>query len=136
MKNRMKLILATAALGAVVIAGCSSSTTGAAVETVAPAAAAEIITTESDEIVLDIRTLEEFDQGIIEGAINVDFYANDFAVQLDALDKDAHYVVYCNSGNRSGQANSTFEDLGFTNVTEIDGGITNWHAEGLPIVLP
>jgi phage shock protein E len=136
MKNRMKLIFATAALGAVVIAGCSSSTTGAAVETVAPAAAAEIITTESDEIVLDIRTLEEFDQGIIEGAINVDFYANDFAVQLDALDKDAHYVVYCNSGNRSGQANSTFEDLGFTNVTEIDGGITNWHAEGLPIVLP
>jgi rhodanese-related sulfurtransferase len=135
MKNRMKLLLATAALGAVVVAGCSSSTS-AAVETVAPVAAAEIITTESDEIVLDIRTPEEYDQGIIEGAINIDFYANDFAVQLDALDKDAHYVVYCNSGNRSGQANSTFEDLGFTNVTEIDGGITNWYAEGLPVVLP
>ena len=136
MKNRMKLLLATAALGAVVIAGCSSSTTSAAVDTVAPVTAAEIITTESDEIVLDIRTPEEYDQGIIEGAINIDFYADDFAVQLDALDKDAHYVVYCNSGNRSGQANSTFEDLGFTNVTEIDGGITNWYAEGLPVVLP
>jgi rhodanese-related sulfurtransferase len=135
MKNRMKLLLATAALGAVVVAGCSSSTS-ASVETVAPVTAAEIITTESDEIVLDIRTPEEYDQGIIEGAINIDFYDNDFAVQLDALDKDAHYVVYCNSGNRSGQANSTFDDLGFTNVTEIDGGITNWYAEGLPVVLP
>lgn len=135
MKNRMKLLLATAALGAIVIAGCSSST-GTAVDTVAPATAAEIITTESDEVVLDIRTPEEYDQGIIEGAINIDFYDNDFAVQLDALDKDAHYVVYCNSGNRSGQANSIFEDLGFTDVTEIDGGITNWHAEGLPVVLP
>jgi rhodanese-related sulfurtransferase len=135
MENRMKLLLATAALGAVVVAGCSSSTS-ASVETVAPVTAAEIITTESDEIVLDIRTPEEYDQGIIEGAINIDFYDNDFAVQLDALDKEAHYVVYCNSGNRSGQANSTFDDLGFTNVTEIDGGITNWYAEGLPVVLP
>ena len=136
MKNRMKLLIATAALGAVVIAGCSSSTTGAAVETVAPATAAEVITTETDEVVLDIRTPEEYNEGIIEGAINIDFYADDFAVQLDALDKDAHYVVYCRSGNRSGQANSTFEELGFTNVTEIDGGIANWHNEGLPVVLP
>ena len=131
----MKLLLATAALGAVVVAGCSSST-GTEVETVAPAAAAEVIATETDEVVLDIRTPEEYDQGIIEGAVNIDFYDDDFAVQLDTLDKDAHYVVYCNSGNRSGQANSIFEELGFTNVTEIDGGITNWYAEGLPVVLP
>jgi rhodanese-related sulfurtransferase len=135
MKKRMKLLLATAALGAVVIAGCSSST-AAPVETVAPAAAAEIITTESNEIVLDIRTPEEYNEGIIEGAINIDFYADDFAQQLDTLDKDAHYVVYCNSGNRSGQANSTFEELGFTDVTEIDGGITAWYSNGLPVVLP
>ena len=135
MKKRLKLLVAAAALGAVVLAGCSSST-GTAVETVAPTAAAEIIDTESDEVVLDIRTQEEFDDGIIEGAVNIDFYADDFASQLDTLDKDAHYVVYCNSGNRSGQANSIFEELGFSNVTEIEGGITNWHAEGLPVVLP
>ena len=131
----MKLLLATAALGAVVLAGCSSATS-AAVETVGPTAAAEIIETDTGEIVLDIRTPDEYDQGIIEGAINIDFYDDDFAVQLDALDKDAHYVVYCNSGNRSGQANSIFEDLGFTDVTEIAGGITAWYAEGLPVALP
>jgi rhodanese-related sulfurtransferase len=135
MNKRMKLLIATAALGAVVLAGCSSST-GTAVETVAPAAAAEIITTETSEIILDIRTPEEFNEGIIEGAINIDFYDDDFAQQLDTLDKDAHYVVYCRTGNRSGQANSTFEELGFTNVTEIDGGIANWYNEGLPVVLP
>jgi phage shock protein E len=135
MKNRMKLLLATAALGAVVVAGCSS-TTSTAVETVEPTAAADIIDTELGEVILDIRTHEEYNEGIIEGAINIDFYANDFAVQLDGLDKDAHYVVYCRSGNRSGQANSTFEELGFTNVTEIDGGIANWYSEDLPVVLP
>ena len=135
MKNRMKLLLATAALGAIVIAGCSSST-GTEVETVAPTEAADVIAAETDEVVLDIRTPEEYNEGIIEGAVNIDFYADDFAVQLDSLDKDAHYVVYCRSGNRSGQANSTFEELGFTNVTEIDGGIANWYNEGLPVVLP
>jgi rhodanese-related sulfurtransferase len=135
MNKRLKILLASAALGAVVLAGCSSSTS-AAVETVAPATAAELITTETDEVVLDIRTPEEYSEGIIEGAINIDFYADDFAQQLDTLDKDAHYVVYCRSGNRSGQANSTFEELGFTNVTEIDGGIANWYNEGLPVVLP
>ncbi|VAW05643.1 hypothetical protein MNBD_ACTINO01-789 [hydrothermal vent metagenome] len=134
MKNRLKLLVAALGVGAIVFAGCSSG--AAAVETVAPTAAAEIIVQETDEIVLDIRTPEEFSQGAIEGAINIDFYASDFADQLDALDKDAHYVVYCRSGNRSSQARSTFAKLGFTNVTEIDGGIANWYNSGLPIALP
>ena len=43
-------------------------------------------------------------------------------------------VVYCRSGNRSSQAMSTFEEFGFTNVTEIDGGIVEWLSSGLPMV--
>jgi len=124
MKNRLKLLVAALGVGAIILAGCSSGV--AAVETVAPTAAAEIIVQETDEIVLDIRTPEEFSQGVIEGAINIDFYASDFADQLDSLDKDAHYVV----------SRSTFAKLGFTNVTEIDGGIANWYNSGLPVVLP
>ena len=135
MNNRLKFVLATAALGAVVLAGCSSGA-GASVETVAPVAAAGIITNESNEIILDIRTPAEFEEGIIEGAINIDFYDDDFAVQLDSLDKDAAYVVYCRSGNRSGEARSTFEALGFSNVTEIQGGIASWYKEGLTVVHP
>ncbi len=134
MKSRLKLLVAALGVGAIVLAGCSSG--ASAVETVAPATAAEMIVQETDEVVLDIRTPEEFSQGVIEGAINIDFYASDFADRLDALDKDAHYVVYCRSGNRSGQARATFAKLGFTNVTEIQGGIANWYNSGLPLVLP
>jgi rhodanese-related sulfurtransferase len=134
MKSKTKALIAGLMLGAVVLAGCSSSS--AALETVSPDTAATVIAENSDEIILDIRTPEEFDQGIIEGAINIDFYEPTFSSDLDALDKDAHYVVYCRSGNRSGQAMSTFADLGFTNVTEIDGGIANWYEAGLPVVLP
>jgi rhodanese-related sulfurtransferase len=134
MNSRTRALIASVMLGAVVVAGCSSST--AAMETVSPDTAATIIAEDSNEVILDIRTPEEYDQGIIEGAINIDFYEPTFAADLDALDKDAHYVVYCRSDNRSGQAMSTFADLGFTNVTEIDGGIANWYEAGLPVVLP
>jgi phage shock protein E len=134
MKSMTKGLIAGLMLGAVVLAGCSSST--AELETVSPESAATIIADDSSEVIIDIRTPEEFDQGIIEGAVNIDFYETSFADDLDGLDKDAHYVVYCRSGNRSGQAMDTFADLGFTNVTEIDGGIANWYETGLPVVLP
>ena len=130
---RIFLLLLT--LGALLGAACSS-TDGATIETVDPETAAEVIQTEPDAVVLDIRTAEEYNDGIIEGAINIDFYATDFAEQLDTLDKDTHYVVYCRSDNRSGQAMDTFVDLGFTTVTEIDGGIVNWYQTGLPVVRP
>ena len=132
--RRTSLFLLLLTLGAVLVASCSSD--GATLETVEPVAAADVIVSEPDSVVLDIRTADEFAQGIIEGAVNIDFYAADFAQQLDALDKDTHYVVYCNSGNRSGEAMDTFADLGFTTVTEIDGGIVNWYDSGLPVVAP
>ena len=134
MKNTTKTLIASAMLGAVILAGCSSSS--ASIETVSPEAAATVIAEESSEVILDIRTPQEFSEGIIDGAINIDFYEPTFAAELDALDKDAHYVVYCRSGNRSGQAMSTFEDLGFTNITEIDGGIVNWYNTGHDVVVP
>lgn len=134
MKTSLKVLLISLTLGAVALAGCSSSTEG--LQTVSPEAAAETMADNPNAIVLDIRTAEEFYAGTIEGSINIDFYAADFAAQLDKLDKDADYVMYCNSGNRSGDAMSTFEDLEFQSVTEIDGGIQAWYADGLPVVAP
>ncbi len=129
--NRRNRVLLIALAAAIAIAGCSAS--DATLETVSPEAAAEVIANTPDVVVLDIRTPEEYAEGFIEGAANVDFYRSDFAAQLDMLDKDAPYVVYCRSDNRSGQAMEVFADLGFTNVTEIDGGIVNWYESGLPI---
>ena len=113
-----------------------AQTADGALTTVTPNDAADVIASDSNVIVVDIRTPEEYAAGIIEGAVNIDFYETDFASQLDALDKDTHYVVYCRSGNRSGQAMGTFADLGFTEVTEVDGGIVDWYAAGLPVVAP
>lgn len=133
-KGRLTIIVAAIATFGLLAGACSSS--DAVLETVAPETAAETIASDPGVIVLDIRTPEEYRDGIIEGAINIDFYASDFADQLAGLDPNAEYVVYCRSGNRSGEAMRTFADLDFQQVSEIDGGIVNWYQDGLPIVLP
>jgi len=87
----------------------------------------------ADLVVLDVRTPEEFAEGHLEGAVLVDFYDADFADQLAALDPDVPYLVYCRSGNRSGQTLSVMEQLGFSSVVDVDGGIVAWTSAGLPV---
>lgn len=69
------------------------------------------------DVVIDVRTPEEFNAGHLDEALNIDIYAPDFKDQIGALDRDASYAVYCRSGNRSGQAKAIMEDMGFTDVT-------------------
>ena len=70
--------------------------------------------------VIDVRTPEEYAAGNIDGALNIDVQAADFADRIGELPKDDTYVVYCRSGNRSAAAIDIMEDLGFTSL--IDGG--------------
>ena len=86
-----------------------------------------------DLVVLDVRTPEEFDEAHIEGAVLVDFYDPDFVQQLGELDPDVPYLLYCRSGNRSGQTTAIMEQLGFVDVADVDGGIVAWGDAGLPL---
>jgi len=52
------------------------------------------------------------------------------------LDKDAPYLITCGSGGRSTKALTTLEELGFTNVTHLDGGMKDWHKAELPVKTP
>jgi rhodanese-related sulfurtransferase len=83
--------------------------------------------------VLDLRTPEEFAEGHLEGATMIDFYSSTFADEIAALDRDGEYLIYCRSGNRSGQAFSLMAQLGFEQVYDLDGGVLAWGAAGLPL---
>ena len=74
---------------------------------------------------IDIRTPEEYDSGHIDGALNIDFYATDFIQQLEKLDKNSAYSIYCRSGSRSGKALDMMNELGFTNVVDLFGGYSS-----------
>lgn len=86
---------------------------------------------ESGVVILDVRTPEEFSQGHIQNAINIDFNnQTEFDTSLNSLDKTKTYLIYCRSGNRSGQAMKLMEAKGFTNIINLDGGIQSWQAAG------
>ena len=78
-------------------------------------------------IVLDVRTGEEYKSGHIEGAVNYDVLDSTiFLTQIEKLDKDKTYLVYCRSGKRSADAASIMDQKGFSNVFNMKGGILAW----------
>ena len=87
-----------------------------------------------DFIIIDVRTPEEYASGRIEKAINLDYYSETFADELDKLDKDKTYLIYCRSANRSGKALDMMAELGFAEVYNMLGGMVRWEAVGLPTV--
>lgn len=87
-----------------------------------------------DLVILDVRTAEEFAEGHLDGAVMLDFYDLAFASQIADLDPDVPYLLYCRSGNRSGQTAELMEQLGFADVADVDGGILAWADAGLPLV--
>jgi rhodanese-related sulfurtransferase len=89
-----------------------------------------------DFVILDIRTQEEFDGGYIEGATLIDFYAEDFSSKLAALDRNKTYFIYCRTGHRTGLALNMMAELGFTNVYNLEEGITAWTEADYPTVTP
>ena len=83
---------------------------------------------------LDIRTIEEYNEGHLKDAIQKDFYLTDsFTQYLQSLDKNKKYLIYCRSGNRSGKALTQMKGMGFTNVADLEGGIGAWTAANLPL---
>jgi phage shock protein E len=94
---------------------------------VLPAAAYQAKMTELPELqLLDVRTPQEYAAGHIEGAINCDFYDNDFADQLQKLDKNRPVMLYCRSGARSAQAAKRMEAMGFAELYDLRGGYLAW----------
>ncbi len=87
-------------------------------------------------VILDVRTPAEVARGYIEGAINIDFYSKTFAEELDRLDRDKTYLIYCRSGNRSGKTLRLMERLGFKEVYNMTGGIREWKRKGFPLTYP
>ena len=89
---------------------------------------------ESGVVTLDVRTAEEIAEGYIEGSQSIDFYLEDFEIEINTLDKQLTYAVYCRSGKRSGKAIEIMQEAGFHNLFNLDGGIIDWANAGMPLV--
>lgn len=85
-------------------------------------------------IIIDIRTREEFEAGHLENAVLIDYYAENFRDEIGKQDRNKTYLEYCRTARRSTLALEIFKELGFKDVLNMTGGITEWLAQNLPIV--
>ena len=84
----------------------------------------------NDDIVrLDVRTAEEYAEGHISGAINIDVLKDDFLKRASELPKDKDIALYCRSGNRSKKAAKMLSDNGYR-VIELGNGYNGWVKAG------
>ncbi|QBN18079.1 rhodanese-like domain-containing protein [Flavobacterium nackdongense] len=85
---------------------------------------------DTNAVILDVRTENECNEGIISNAINIDIYEGQgFIEKIEALDKSKNYYVYCRSGARSAKACEVMESLGFDHAFNLLGGILGWDGE-------
>ena len=90
-------------------------------------------TTENPQLV-DVRTPEEYAEGRLQGAKNIDWNGDDFESEIQKLDKTKPTFVYCLSGGRSSAAADKMRESGFKEVYEMKGGIRAWRNGNKPLV--
>lgn len=91
---------------------------------------AEALKDDKNAQIIDVRTEEEFIEGYIPEAKNLDIHGGqEFIDEINKLDKSKNYYVYCRSGARSAQACAIMKQQGFDNAYNLMGGITEWEGE-------
>jgi len=87
----------------------------------------EQLEADTNAVILDVRTEDEWNDGFIENAINIDIYKGQgFIYAVEELDKSKNYYVYCKAGGRSQQACDIMNQLGFENTYNLVGGMLQW----------
>jgi len=94
-----------------------------------PEAFKQAFEADKDAVLIDVRRPEEFAQGHISGAVNLDYLAYEFWDEVERLDANKNFYVYCRSGRRSLRACTLMQNGGFRNVFHLDGGLNAWEEQ-------
>lgn len=116
--------------------GCTAEAVGpdAVAANLDVAGASQLLGSHAGTIVLDVRTPGEYAEGHLADAVLLDFKSAGFAEGLGELARDRTYLVHCKSGGRSAAAFAQMQEMGFSKLYHLDGGILAWEKAGLPVV--
>ncbi|PHV69634.1 hypothetical protein CS063_14835 [Sporanaerobium hydrogeniformans] len=120
----MKKMIIVLGLSLVMLIGCSNKQSEE-LQVLTAQEAKAIIDDEEYDVILDVRTIEEYNEGHIEHAILLPDYEIESKIEEVISDKDARILIYCRSGRRSNNAANKLVDLGYTHVYDF-GGIIDW----------
>ena len=136
MKNLYGLLLVFLLLLSMVSSGCSGI--GVLVSDIVPGYEDVSVDEAKDLIdsgtvfVLDVRTAQEYSSGHVGDAVNIN--VEELGERLDEVPDDMDILVYCRSGVRSARASGILVDAGYSQVYNMEGGISEWIASGYPTV--
>ena len=91
------------------------------------------LSTKNKGEIIDVRTPEEFQSGRIPEAKNINFNEGDFKTKIAELDPSKPVYLYCRSGRRSGLAMDMMQEMGFSEVYNLSGGVLAWSEADLPL---
>lgn len=89
--------------------------------------------TQNEAVIIDVRTPMEYQEGHIKNSKLIDISDKDFENQIEKLDKNKAYYVYCRSGGRSSSASQIMVEKGFTKVYNLQGGMIAWSGAKKPV---
>ena len=89
---------------------------------------------DTDYILVDVRTIEEYESGHIQDAIHFDFYSELFQKEILSLDKSSSIILYCRTQNRSTKTANYLKENGYKEITVLEGGIISWVKNGNDLV--
>ena len=89
---------------------------------------------DTDFILVDVRTIEEYESGHIQNAVNFDFYSESFQKEILSFDKNSSIILYCRTQNRSTKTANYLKENGYKEITVLAGGITTWVKNGNDLV--
>lgn len=125
----MKKIICIGVILSIMLMGCARQEAhGATYEKISASEAKTMMDNETYDMILDVRSLEEYNAGHIEGATLLPVSEIEEKAESIIEHKDAKILVYCRSGNRSETAAKELVDMGYTNVYDF-GGIMDWPYE-------
>lgn len=85
--------------------------------------------------IIDVRTQDEYGEGHLQGAVNLNLLNGELVAEIRNLEKDVPCVVYCRRGTRGRKAMDLLQSAGFSTVYNLSGGYEQWKAAGLPTTL-
>ncbi|KAB1155065.1 thioredoxin domain-containing protein [Flavobacterium luteum] len=128
----MKLYLLSLIFICLLTVNCKGQVTNKT-ETIPPTVFAQKIKATSNALILDVRTPAEFSNQHIDNAVNADWNGDDFTIKVQKFDKTKPIFIYCMSGGRSKKAAAKLEELGFSKIYDLEGGILKWNSAGMDI---
>ena len=132
MQIRFILVLAVLLLPALVQSAEQAASPAAAVKRIG-VEEYDKLRANTEHVLLDVRSVAEFEKGRIPRAVNIDINAKAFEEKVGALDRNKTYLVNCAVGMRSAKACKKLETMGFKNLYDLGPGFDGWKKAGKPI---